>query len=185
MDRTTFTAMYMKQRLNRSSASNSSWKSAEESSVERGGGVLEMGRRVGGGGGLGPQNFVDRKWPDQSFPLVNFVFSHDGHFGLGGGVQPLLRWCRAFLTLPLGGGGRGLDRKSAGAKGGQEDGADLPVGLWRRAPSPASADSLHRRSSPAPAQSGGCSAAQGNGNAGPVSVGSEPQHPRHEGWGWQ
>ena len=38
-----------------------------------------------------------QKWPDQIFPIVNFVFSHDGHFGLGrgeggfgGGVPPPL-----------------------------------------------------------------------------------------------
>ena len=47
------------------------------------GGVLE---RVGGG--LGTQTFVYQKWPDQSFPTVNFVFSHDGHFGLGHGGKP-------------------------------------------------------------------------------------------------
>ena len=26
-----------------------------------------------------------QKWPDQIFPVVNFVFSRDGHFGLGRG----------------------------------------------------------------------------------------------------
>ena len=26
-----------------------------------------------------------QKWPDQIFPIVNVVVSHDGHFGLGGG----------------------------------------------------------------------------------------------------
>ena len=26
-----------------------------------------------------------QKWPDQIFPIVNFVFSHNGHFGLGRG----------------------------------------------------------------------------------------------------
>ena len=38
-----------------------------------------------------------QKWPDQIFPIVNFVFSHDGHFGLGrggggfgGGPPPLV-----------------------------------------------------------------------------------------------
>ena len=39
----------------------------------------------GGGGGSGTQKFVYQKWPDQNFPIVNFRFSHDGHFGLGGG----------------------------------------------------------------------------------------------------
>ena len=41
-----------------------------------------------GGGG-----FVFQKWPNQIFPPVNFFFSHDGQFGLGGpggggGVTP-------------------------------------------------------------------------------------------------
>ena len=37
--------------------------------------------REGGGGG----ECVYQKWPDKIFPTVNFVFSHDGHFGLGQG----------------------------------------------------------------------------------------------------
>ena len=43
-------------------------------------------------------------------PFVNFLFSHDGHFGLEGGGGPggvpplLLRWT-AILILPPGGGG--------------------------------------------------------------------------------
>ena len=63
------------------------------------------GRRAGlllsrggeGGRGFWTQNLVYQKWPDQIFPLVNFGFSHDGHFGLGrggggfgGGVPPPL-----------------------------------------------------------------------------------------------
>ena len=41
----------------------------------------------GGGRGFWTQNLVYQKWPDQIFPIVNFVFSHYGHFGLGrGGV---------------------------------------------------------------------------------------------------
>ena len=39
---------------------------------------------VGGGGGSGIQKVVHQKWPDQIFPAVNFVVSHDGNFGLGG-----------------------------------------------------------------------------------------------------
>ena len=39
----------------------------------------------GGEGGSGSQKFVYQKWPDQIFPTVNFGFSHDGPFGLGGG----------------------------------------------------------------------------------------------------
>ena len=38
-----------------------------------------------GGGGSGTQKFVYQNWPDQIVPLVDFVFSHDGRFGLGGG----------------------------------------------------------------------------------------------------
>ena len=60
------------------------------------------GREVLEGGGLGPKKFVYQKWPDKILPMVNFVFSHDRHFGLGGAL--LLR-CRATLILPCGGGG--------------------------------------------------------------------------------
>ena len=45
--------------------------------------VLEGGE--GGGGGSGTQKLVYQKWPDQVFPFIKFVFSHCGHFGLGGG----------------------------------------------------------------------------------------------------
>ena len=38
-----------------------------------------------GRGRSGTQKFVYQKWPDQIFPVVNFVFSHDGVFGLEGG----------------------------------------------------------------------------------------------------
>ena len=31
---------------------------------------------------------MHQKWPDQIFPTVNFVFSRDGHFGLGGANPP-------------------------------------------------------------------------------------------------
>ena len=33
------------------------------------------------GGGSGKQKFVNQKWPDQIFRMINFVFSHNGHFG--------------------------------------------------------------------------------------------------------
>ena len=35
-------------------------------------------------------------------PVVHLVFSHDGHFGLGGGggLPPLLLWCAAILLPP-------------------------------------------------------------------------------------
>ena len=37
------------------------------------------------GGGSGTQKFVFQKWPDKIFPMVNFVFSRDGHFSREGG----------------------------------------------------------------------------------------------------
>ena len=52
-----------------------------------------------GGGGSETQKFVYRKWPNQRFPFVNFLFSHDGHSGLewgggasrgGGGAPPMV-----------------------------------------------------------------------------------------------
>ena len=46
-------------------------------------------RRGGGGGGAGTQKCVYRQLPDQIFPTVNFVFSRDDHFGLGGGGYPM------------------------------------------------------------------------------------------------
>ena len=58
----------------------------------------------GRGGWSGTQKFVYQKRPDRIFPMANAVFSHGGHFGLGGeGVQSpphvLLR-CAAILILP-------------------------------------------------------------------------------------
>ena len=47
---------------------------------ECGAGEGSIGRGVGG---LGPKSL----WPDTIFPIVSFVFSHDGHFGLGGGSR--------------------------------------------------------------------------------------------------
>ena len=37
----------------------------------------------GGVGGSGTQKFVYQRWPDKIFPIVNFVSSHHGPFGLG------------------------------------------------------------------------------------------------------
>ena len=42
----------------------------------------------GGGGWSGAKKSVYQKWPDKSFPTVNFVFSNDGPFGPGGGGEP-------------------------------------------------------------------------------------------------
>ena len=68
--------------------------------------------RGGEGRGFWTQNLVYQKWPDQIFPMVNFVFSHCGHFGVGrggggfgGGVPP--PWFLIILKKPWGGGGLG------------------------------------------------------------------------------
>ena len=52
------------------------------------------------GGGPGTQKFVYQKWPDKIFPILNFVFSHDGHFGLegGGGVLGGGGWHKALVV---------------------------------------------------------------------------------------
>ena len=42
-----------------------------------------MRREGDGGGSLGSKSFLCQKWLNQIFPMVNFAFSHDGHFGLG------------------------------------------------------------------------------------------------------
>ena len=62
-----------------------------------------------GGRGFWTQNLMYQKWPDQIFPFVNFVFSRDGHFGLGGGgglgrgVPPAPPWVLIILKKPWGG----------------------------------------------------------------------------------
>ena len=69
-----------------------SWSAGEDSAAQSPPNVCpglstEHQRSIGTGakGGL---KFVYQKWPNQIFPFVNFVPSHDGHFGLeGGGVQ--------------------------------------------------------------------------------------------------
>ena len=67
---------------------------------------LLLSRGGEGGRGFWTQNLVYQKWPDQIFPIVNFVFSHYGHFGLGrggggfgGGVPPPL-WFLIILKKP-------------------------------------------------------------------------------------
>ena len=79
---------------------------------EGGGGGRASFEQGGGEGGRGfwTQNLVYQKWPDQIFPIVNFVFSHYVHFGLGrggggfgGGVPP--PWFLIILKKPWGGGG--------------------------------------------------------------------------------
>ena len=65
---------------------------------------LLLSRGGGGGRGFWTQNLVYQKWPDQIFPIVNFIFSRDGHFGLGGrgggfgGGPPL--WFLILLKKP-------------------------------------------------------------------------------------
>ena len=84
------------------------------SSVKGGGGGRASFEQVGGEGGRGfwTQNLVYQKWPDQIFPIVNFVFSRDGHFGLGRGGggfggrgPPPPLWFLIILKKPWGGGG--------------------------------------------------------------------------------
>ena len=48
---------------------------------------------------FGTQKVVYQKWPNQIFPIVNFVFSHNGQLGLGGG-EGVLR--EGFPLPPLG-----------------------------------------------------------------------------------
>ena len=53
----------------------------------------ECAVRKSGGGVSVTQKFAYQKWPDKIFPTVNSIFSHDGHFGLGGGgAQGLGGW---------------------------------------------------------------------------------------------
>ena len=72
--------------------------SPPRASFEQGGGK--------GGRGFWTQNLVYQKWPDQIFPIVNFVFSHYGHFGLGrggggfGGGVPPPSWFLIILKKP-------------------------------------------------------------------------------------
>ena len=75
------------------------WHTREGDAAKRGGGGLQAqslwikagkhwkGGR-GGGGASGTQKAY-QKGPDQIFPTVNFVVSHDGPFGLGGGGAPM------------------------------------------------------------------------------------------------
>ena len=51
---------------------------------------LLLSRGGEGGRGFWTQNLVYQKWPDQIFPIVNFVLSRDGHFGLGRGGEGVL-----------------------------------------------------------------------------------------------
>ena len=53
-----------------------------------GGGCREVLEGVGGGEGSWIQTFVYQKWPDQIFPTVSFVFSHNGHPSPGGYPPP-------------------------------------------------------------------------------------------------
>ena len=70
-------------------------------------GTKGCGGLTRGEGVSGTRKFVSRNWPDKIVPMVSVVFSHDGHFGFGGGGgTPLLLRCAAVLILP--GGGRGM-----------------------------------------------------------------------------
>ena len=55
--------------------------------------LIPMGREIlEKGEGTWTQKYVYQKWPEKIFPMANFVFSHDGHFGLQGwgGVQGMV-----------------------------------------------------------------------------------------------
>ena len=55
--------------------------------------------------GGGTQKFVYQKWPNKIFPIANYVFSHDGHFGLEGGgglTQGLGGWLCEPVAAPIG-----------------------------------------------------------------------------------
>ena len=68
-----------------------------------------------GGGGSGAQKFVYQKWPDQIVPFANFIFPHDGHFGLGGGVRGG-RGSGLLLSRGGGEGGRGFWTQNLGCQ---------------------------------------------------------------------
>ena len=51
----------------------------------------------GGEGGFGTQTFVYQKWPDKTFPIVNFIFFFDGHWSGGGGGMTM---CQASPSNP-------------------------------------------------------------------------------------
>ena len=87
-----------------------------------GGGGRASFEQGGGGGGVWTQNLVYQQWPDQIFPIVNFVFSHYGHFGLGrggggfgGGVPP--PWFLIILKKPGEGGVPAPENKVGGGGG--------------------------------------------------------------------
>ena len=67
--------------------------------------VLEGGE---GGGVWDPNVCVYQNRPKKIFPIVNFVMSHCGYFGLEGGVQGGLPPCVTFrlVVVPLRGPGR-------------------------------------------------------------------------------
>ena len=52
-----------------------------------GGGGYQTGAKRGRGGPR-TEKIVCQQWPNMIFPTVNFVFSHDSHFGLGGEAGP-------------------------------------------------------------------------------------------------
>ena len=51
-------------------------------------GHLRLDYGEGRKGGSETRKFVYKIWPDQIFPIVNFGFPRDGHFGLEGGGGP-------------------------------------------------------------------------------------------------
>ena len=69
-----------------------------------------------------------QKWPSQIFPIVNCVFSRDGHFGLGGGGGGTIICLPGVGAVP---GTRGQGSMRTGGRGGLAGTPPPPrVPLW-------------------------------------------------------
>ena len=84
--------------------------------------VLEEGE---GGGGSWTQMFVYQKWPNQILPIVNFVFSHDGHHRGATTTGPDATYPPAICQNS---GGGGAELGGGGPAGGQGGGVRPGVG---------------------------------------------------------
>ena len=92
-----------------------------------------MGREEGGGGGLGPKKVGTNNGPTRFSRLQNFVFAHDGHFGLGGGGG--LLWLSALLIYLCSPPSQGVLRQPpsppVGSPQGHWGGGGVPGGVAR------------------------------------------------------
>ena len=77
----------------------------------KGGGVWHKASELERGGGvLGPEGLCTKKWPNQIFPMSNFVVSRDGHFGPeragagGGGSRAMMATDTELTYTPPGTG---------------------------------------------------------------------------------